>query len=1156
MAEPFAAAEVCDTCGSARLHEWLVRADGIKVLRCPVCATGVVERLPGDLAEIYEGDYYGDASGSGVGYSDYAYTAEHSVGWAAAVVDVLRPEGGRALDVGCADGLLLGKLGEAFGHRAGVEMNRHMAQVCRDRGVQVLAHDIYDPILERHVGSFDVVTAVAVFEHVPRFAAAVRRALELLKPDGVLLFEVPLMSEVHDNDCWLTSSLEHLYYPTTRSLEHLFNEVLEVPLHGGEVHIRGYGSTFVGLLSRDREMSRRLASTWARLAQVAPPGDLDGRERRAWVHLHLLHSAQTTPALVAGFADLPSADVNVAVARRVSELWRADLQARDDDGRASRELRAYLPQVEQARDAAQRAVVEALAETAAVRRDVQAQQSRADEHAQRLERALDQAQRTHQAAVAEALDWERQAHQTHAQLLGVISSSAWRATGPARAVVTSVRRARRRAALLGQQVNRRRVTSALALLRHRDFTTIRQRTTAVHGTAVAAAGLSAAVERGPAVQVLQEPWESDRPLVTVVITCFNYGQFVDDAVRSVLAQTLRRVEVIVVDGGSTDSVTRERLGRLAQELPDVRLLLRDGPHLVGDNRNFGIAQARGRYVCCLDADDALRPIYLEMAAYLLEVHDYDLVSTSTRTFGLRQETFGVLPRPALSDMVVANNVSTVAVFRQSLWTQSGGFHDTGLGVLHVHEDWKLWVRLAALGARMINITGEQLFLYRVHSQHSLSNLAGTPGLQAQRAAVQAFNSDVLQASAYDRSASRREEVHEVQNGFVNLTEEAQPDVITVLLTMPFLIVGGAERLISEITRHLNRHGFRIIIVTTLPVDPEFGDTSDWFADVTTEIYHLPRLLDVDRWERFVDYLVTAKGVQVLWQAGSAFAYALLPTLRARHPQLRVVDLLFNTVGHAGANRSHAGDIDLTIVENAEVERWLLAKGARPEQVLRVESGVDLEVYRPCEDRPQRQGLRVGFSGRFSVEKDPLAFVEIAARVLDPDVAFVMTGAGPLEAKVRARVRGAGLQDRVQVLGVVDDVRAHLASLDVLVLPSSVDGRPVVVLEALALGVPVIASSVGALPELVQEGVSGFLCEPGDHAAFASRITQVARDAVGRAEMGLAARRFAERSLDARSMFASYEDALRSLVGAPAQAASSASPAVATAFPGSRTSARS
>src|SRR5665647_2450934 len=107
----------------------------------------------------------------------------------------------------------------------------------------------------------------------------------------------------------------------------------------------------------------------------------------------------------------------------------------------------------------------------------------------------------------------------------------------------------------------------------------------------------------------------------------------DRAVDSVLHQTLMDLEVIIVDGGSSDQSTVVVLRSL--ERPRTRVLFRGSRHLVGDNRNFGIAEARGRYICCLDADDTLEPTYLEKAVFLLEMYGYDVVSTAIRFAGAR-----------------------------------------------------------------------------------------------------------------------------------------------------------------------------------------------------------------------------------------------------------------------------------------------------------------------------------------------------------------------------------------------------------------------------------------------------------------------------------------------------------------------------------------
>lgn len=732
-----------------------------------------------------------------------------------------------------------------------------------------------------------------------------------------------------------------------------------------------------------------------------------------------------------------------------------------------------------------------------------------------LERRLAEAEQAHESQAGLADDLYR-------QLQEMRGSTAWRAAAPIRALGT----ARRRAMPLLPYVNARRMRAATRLALRGDLATMRQRLAAT--SAVAGAGQQAAIGRDT-VRRRADPWPVARPLVSVVIPCFNYGAYIDEAIDSVLRQTIRdRVELIVVDGGSTDLATQQRLQELADAPPPrTRVLLRqDGRHLVGDNRNFGISHARGKYVCCLDADDVLEPIYLELSVFLAERYGYGLVSTATRCFGTVSDTFGLLPEPDLQDMLLANNVTTVALFDRSLWTRSGGYRDAGLGAEHVHEDWQLWVRLAALGARIHNVVGVELFGYRVHSSDSLSNHIGVRDMNWQRAAVRRANADVVTPDALTRSAQERDLDVIVEGALENLLP-AQVDARTgVLLCMPFLLLGGAERLLSGLVASLTRNGFRVVIVTTLPADPAFGDSTPWFASSTAEIFHLPRLLEPRRWADFMHHLVQSKGLDLLLLAGSAYTYALLPELKERHPGLRVADLLFNTVGHTESNRRYARHIDLHLCENAEVERWLRQAGEPVEKVIQIDSGVDIRILRPVE-RPPRDHLVIGFSGRLSPEKDPLAFIDLAEAARDPRLRFVMTGAGPLEREVRKRV--ARSRGAVEFLGVVDDVHAHMAQLDLLVVPSRLDGRPLAVLEALALGVPVLATRVGGLPELVQDDVTGFTCAAGEVVSLVPVLRALLDDAERLARLREGARNFAEQSLDQGVMHARYEAALRTLL---------------------------
>src|SRR5262249_51193517 len=106
---------LCSICKHSTMEHFAIRADGAEILRCNGCGMGVLADIPSDPAAVYDDNYYGlNGNGpkqDGVGYDNYSYTAEHGVAWAAALVRLIRPDGGRVLDIGCGDGRLLGKLG-------------------------------------------------------------------------------------------------------------------------------------------------------------------------------------------------------------------------------------------------------------------------------------------------------------------------------------------------------------------------------------------------------------------------------------------------------------------------------------------------------------------------------------------------------------------------------------------------------------------------------------------------------------------------------------------------------------------------------------------------------------------------------------------------------------------------------------------------------------------------------------------------------------------------------------------------------------------------------------------------------------------------------------------------------------------------------------
>jgi glycosyltransferase involved in cell wall biosynthesis len=203
--------------------------------------------------------------------------------------------------------------------------------------------------------------------------------------------------------------------------------------------------------------------------------------------------------------------------------------------------------------------------------------------------------------------------------------------------------------------------------------------------------------------------------------------------------------------------------------------------------------------------------------------------------------------------------------------------------------------------------------------------------------------------------------------------------------------------------------------------------------------------------------------------------------------------------------------------------------ARGEAVL-IRSGVDLAAVTPL-DAPARRAVRaaegvpdarpvVSLVQRLSPPKTPLVFVRALPRILAvrPDAVAWIVGDGPLRPAVEAAVAETGLGARVRFLGLRKDVPAVLGASDALVHSALREGLPRVVLEALAVGTPVVATAVGGVPDAVTDGVTGRLVAPEDPAALADAVLATLEDPAGAARLA-AAGRHAVRAFSARQMLA-------------------------------------
>jgi glycosyltransferase involved in cell wall biosynthesis len=225
------------------------------------------------------------------------------------------------------------------------------------------------------------------------------------------------------------------------------------------------------------------------------------------------------------------------------------------------------------------------------------------------------------------------------------------------------------------------------------------------------------------------------------------------------------------------------------------------------------------------------------------------------------------------------------------------------------------------------------------------------------------------------------------------------------------------------------------------------------------------------------------------------------------------------------------DALIAVSEDAVTEALRRGVG-RPEQYTVIRSGVDLTRFaRPTgSTRRLREELGipetariVGSVMRLSPPKDPMGLVDLLAGVIAriPDVVLVIVGEGPMRAALEDHVATRRLSDRVYLPGLRSDVPEFLALFEVFVFSSGFEGLPRVVPQAMAAGLPVVATDVGGIREAVIDGGTGYLVAPGDREALVARTAELLIDGDRARTMGTAGRAHATR-FDARTMIAEIE----------------------------------
>lgn len=353
--------------------------------------------------------------------------------------------------------------------------------------------------------------------------------------------------------------------------------------------------------------------------------------------------------------------------------------------------------------------------------------------------------------------------------------------------------------------------------------------------------------------------------------------------------------------------------------------------------------------------------------------------------------------------------------------------------------------------------------------------------------------------------------------------------VRLLWLIDTLNTGGAESLVVPFVRHLDRskYDLHICCLGTIGENALEKELRDSGVEVTNlgarslrDVAAFRRLTRFVR-EKKIDLVHAHLTYSAIWSAVLSRRTGV-PSVASVHVAPSATKELVKTLRHRLAtdvrDRMMRFLLDrwsraVIMVSDGLRRTYLAGGGIREEKVRVVHNGIELERFR--RDRAETRArivreLDIPSDARICVTVSVLrpakgieVLLDAASRV--PDAYFLIVGDGPKREEWTALARVSGIGDRVRWAGFRRDVDALLAGCDLFVHPSLDDAFPTVLLEAMAAGLPVVASNVGGIPEIVEENVTGHLVPAGDAERLASTIRALLDDEVTRRRMAEAAR---------------------------------------------------
>lgn len=350
--------------------------------------------------------------------------------------------------------------------------------------------------------------------------------------------------------------------------------------------------------------------------------------------------------------------------------------------------------------------------------------------------------------------------------------------------------------------------------------------------------------------------------------------------------------------------------------------------------------------------------------------------------------------------------------------------------------------------------------------------------------------------------------------------------IKIIHIIPTLDMGGAERAVVDIAKNLNPADFQVKVICL----KRFGH---WGLELKNKNVEMISLGQKDK----LGILILPKLIRILKRENPDIVHTHLfgaDFYGRLAAWLAGVDIIVSTEHNLNISEGRIKKIlkkysaalaKAIVASSSAIEKYLIkSEGAKADKISVIRYGIEVDKFL----NKQRvfvgkEEIILGFMGRLTEQKGVDLLIGALAKLRNQKIVCRIAGQGELQEELKRRIVENNSSNKVSLLGQVKNSKNFFDELDIFILPSRWEGLGIVILEAALSGLPVIASNIDGIKEVIENGISGILTEPGDIDALAEKIKNLAGNPEERKRLGLNLQNKVKNEFNLERMVGEYEN---------------------------------